>query len=114
VPGLSDNIRVRSIVGRFLEHSRITYFLNNGAEEVYIGSADWMVRNLNRRIEVVAPVEDQKLAKYLKDDVLEVYLRDNVNARELQPDGSYIRLQPENGAESFDSQLYFEEIDMNL
>jgi len=114
VPGLSENIRVRSIVGRFLEHSRVLYFLNDGAEEVYLGSADWMVRNLDRRVEVVTPVEDLQLKKYLKEDVLEVYLRDNVNARELQPDGSYVRVFVDDGDEPFDSQMYFEGIDANI
>ena len=113
VPGLSENIRVRSIVGRYLEHSRVLYFLNDGAEDVYLGSADWMVRNLNRRVEVVTPVEDPRLKKYLKEDVLDVYLRDNTNARELQPDGSYVHVHVEEGDEPFDSQMYFEGIDPN-
>jgi polyphosphate kinase len=108
VPGLSDNIRVRSIVGRFLEHSRIFYFANDGNEEVYVGSADWMVRNLNRRVEVICPVSDPKLRRYLKDEVLGAYLRDNVQARELLPDGSYLRVLPDDGEETFDSQGYFE------
>src|SRR5689334_2248816 len=114
VPGLSENIRVRSIVGRFLEHSRVLYFLNDGAEEVYIGSADWMVRNLNRRVEVVTPVADPRLRKYLKEDVLDVYLRDNTNARELQLDGSYVRVRVDDGDEPFDSQMYFEGVDPNI
>ena len=114
VPGLSENIRVRSIVGRFLEHSRVLHFLNDGADEVYMGSADWMVRNLNRRVEVVTPVEDPRLKKYLKEDVLDVYLRDNTNARELQPDGSYVRVRVDEGGELFDSQMYFEGIDPNI
>jgi polyphosphate kinase len=107
VPGLSENIRVRSIVGRFLEHSRVFCFLNDGDEEIYMGSADWMFRNLSRRVEVVCPISDPKLKKYLKDEVLSVYLRDSVNARELAPDGSYrhVRAQPE--AEPFNSQTYF-------
>jgi polyphosphate kinase len=109
VAGLSENIRVRSIVGRFLEHSRIFYFANDGQEEVYVGSADWMLRNLNRRVEVVCPVREPGLRRYLKDEVLGAYLRDNVNARELLPDGSYVRVQPdESEGESFDSQIYFE------
>lgn len=108
VPGLSQNIRVRSIVGRFLEHSRIFYFHNDGNEEVFIGSADWMPRNLNRRVEVVCPVNDPGLRDYLKDEVLSAYLRDNVNARELQPDGFYLRLERDPEAEPFDSQTYFE------
>ncbi|HEV2905217.1 MAG TPA: polyphosphate kinase 1 [Pyrinomonadaceae bacterium] len=113
VPGLSENIRVRSIVGRFLEHSRLMYFLNDGNEEIYLGSADWMVRNLNRRVETVTPVEDPGFKKYLKEDVLQAYLRDNVNARELQPDGSYVRIRPAAGVEPFDSQMYFEGFDLN-
>jgi polyphosphate kinase len=108
VPGMSDNIRVRSIVGRFLEHSRIFYFANDGNEEVYVGSADWMLRNLNRRVEVICPVRDPKLRGYLKDEVLGAYLRDNVQARELLPDGSYLRILADDGEEPFDSQSYFE------
>jgi polyphosphate kinase len=108
VAGLSENIRVRSIVGRFLEHSRILYFHNDGDEEVYIGSADWMPRNLNRRIEVVCPVNDARQRRYLRDEVLEAYLRDNVNARELQPGGSYEHVPIKADDERFDSQMYFE------
>jgi polyphosphate kinase len=107
-PGLSENIRVRSVVGRFLEHSRIFYFRNGDSEELYIGSADWMPRNLNRRVEVVCPVKDPKLRKYLREEVLDAYLRDNVNARELQPDGSYQRLPLSADVERFDSQMFFE------
>jgi polyphosphate kinase len=108
LPGLSDNIRVRSIVGRFLEHSRILYFANDGNEEVFIGSADWMPRNLNRRVEVVCPVKDSRLRKYLRDEVLQTYLRDNVNARELQPGGAYERAPVSPDEERFDSQIFFE------
>jgi polyphosphate kinase len=108
VPGLSDNIRVRSIVGRLLEHSRVIYFANDGNEEIYIGSADWMVRNLNRRVEVVCPIDDPKLRAYLKDEVLQAYLRDNVNARELSPEGLYKQVVPASGEAPFDSQTYFE------
>ena len=108
VPGLSENIRVRSIVGRFLEHSRVLSFRNGGDEEVYMGSADWMPRNLNRRVEVMSPINDPRLAKYLREDLLQAYLRDNVNARELQPDGSYRRVRVGAGEEAFDSQMYFE------
>ncbi|HKB64297.1 MAG TPA: hypothetical protein VKC61_00485, partial [Pyrinomonadaceae bacterium] len=108
VPGLSQNIRVRSIIGRFLEHSRVFYFANDGNEEVYVGSADWMPRNLNRRIEVICPVNDRRLRSYLRDEVLQAYLRDNVNARELQPDGSYERVPVMAGEERFDSQMCFE------
>jgi polyphosphate kinase len=114
VPGLSENIRVRSIIGRFLEHSRVMYFANDGDEEVYIGSADWMLRNLKNRVEVVCPVKDPQLKDYLKNDVLEAYLRDNVNARELRPDGSYEPVQPLNNAEPFDSQMYFEGFNLKI
>ena len=90
VKGLSERIRVRSIVGRFLEHSRIFWFANGGKEEVYCGSADWMVRNLYERCEVVFPVADPELVKRLHD-ILELYLADNAKARLLQPNGEYVR-----------------------
>jgi polyphosphate kinase len=106
VPGLSENITVRSVVGRFLEHSRIFHFANGGEEEIYIGSADWMTRNLKHRIEVVAPVLDPDAKRYLKDVVLEAYLRDNVKARLLLPDGTYGPV-PSKSAFSFNSQAYF-------
>lgn len=105
VAGLSTNIRVRSIVGRFLEHSRIYYFSNGGAEEVYLGSADWMQRNLDRRVEVVFPILDPEICKYLRSSVLEAYLKDNVNARILRSDGTY-RKPPGSGT-PFDAQLSF-------
>ncbi|HZI86961.1 MAG TPA: polyphosphate kinase 1 [Pyrinomonadaceae bacterium] len=108
VPGLSQTIHVRSVVGRFLEHSRIFYFANGGEEEVYIGSADWMTRNLNRRVEVVAPVLDPQSKQYLKDTVLSGYLRDNVKARVMTSDGTYERPQLGIGEEPFNSQSYFE------
>ena len=106
VAGLSENIRIRSVVGRFLEHSRVFYFANGGDEELYIGSADWMSRNLKHRIEVVAPVTDPEAKQYLKDELLDAYLRDNSKARELQVDGSYARI-PSNSGEAFNSQAYF-------
>jgi len=90
VPGISDNIRVISIVGRFLEHSRIYYFQNGGAEEVYLGSADLMRRNLSHRVEIIFPVENPRLVRRLKE-ILEVYLADQAKARYLQTDGSYTR-----------------------
>jgi polyphosphate kinase len=108
IPGLSQTINVRSIVGRFLEHSRIFYFANAGEEEVYIGSADWMTRNLNRRVEVVAPVLDAHLRKFLKDTVLAAYLRDNVQARILNAEGTYDVPQVRPGEELFNSQTFFE------
>jgi polyphosphate kinase len=107
VPGLSDTITVTSIVGRFLEHSRIFYFLNGGEEDIYIGSADWMQRNLDRRVELVAPIEDPRIKKHLKEEVLDVCLRDNVKARRLGPDGSYERVRPRGGDETVDSQSHF-------
>jgi polyphosphate kinase len=115
VPGLSETIHVRSVVGRFLEHSRIFYFANGGDEDVYIGSADWMTRNLDRRVEVVAPVLDAQLKRYLKDVVLSAYLRDNVKARVLTPSGAYRCVPLAPGEESFNSQLHFEgSISLNL
>jgi polyphosphate kinase len=105
IPGLSENISVRSVVGRFLEHSRVFWFSNGGDEELYIGSADWMTRNLKHRIEVVAPVTDPQAQRYLRDVLLEAYLSDNTKARELQPDGRYAPI--DRGSESFDSQTYF-------
>ncbi|HSI88772.1 MAG TPA: polyphosphate kinase 1 [Pyrinomonadaceae bacterium] len=105
IKGLSENIRVRSIVGRFLEHSRVFYFENSGGQPaVFIGSADWMQRNLDRRVEVVLPVIDEEIAKYLRDVLLERYLNDNVNARELKPDGTYKRVT---GGDPYDSQAAF-------
>jgi len=107
VPGLSDTITVTSIVGRFLEHSRIFYFLNGGEEDIYIGSADWMQRNLDRRVELVAPIEDPRIKKHLKEEVLDVCLKDNVKARRLGPDGSYERVRPREGEQTVDSQSHF-------
>ena len=106
VSGLSENITVRSVVSRFLEHSRVFYFGNGGNEEIYIGSADWMTRNLKHRIEVVAPVLDPALKSYLKDVVLDAYLRDTGKARLLLPDGTYGPV-PSKSAFPFDSQTYF-------
>ncbi len=107
VPGLSERITVRSIVGRFLEHSRIFYFANGGEEDVYIGSADWMQRNLDKRVEVVTPINDPQIKSYLRHEVLEIYLRDNVKARLLQPDGSYLRADGSQ-EDRVDSQTYFQ------
>jgi polyphosphate kinase len=107
VPGLSENITVRNIIGRFLEHSRIFAFANGGEAEVYIGSADWMSRNLNYRIEVITPVSDPALKHYLNDVLLPAYLRDNVKARELQADGFYAPVQRADNEKDFDSQKFF-------
>ena len=91
IRGVSDRIRVRSIVGRFLEHSRIFYFANGGDEEVYIGSADWMPRNLYERVEVVVPLKDPMLRERVRQEILEVYLADNLKTRFLMPDARYRR-----------------------
>lgn len=103
VPGFSETIHVRSIVGRFLEHSRIWHFENDGTPEVYIGSADLMERNLNKRVEAVAPVHDEGLAQFIRHVILEAYLRDNVRARILQPNGTYTA--PAVDSAPFDAQL---------
>jgi len=108
VPGLSETVHVRSIVGQFLEHSRIFYFANGGNEDVYIGSADWMTRNLDRRVEVVTPILDVNLKRYLKDVVFGTYLKDNVKARVLRSDGLYERVPMAEGEAPFNSQLHFE------
>jgi polyphosphate kinase len=105
VPGLSKNIRVVSIVGRFLEHSRVYYFRNNGAEEIYVGSADLMERNLDRRVETVYPILDPAIRQRIKTEVLELGLADNVKARELRPDGSYVFVAPKAGEPLINSQL---------
>jgi polyphosphate kinase len=107
IAGISENIRVISIVGRFLEHSRIFYFRNGGKEEIYLGSADLMPRNLDRRVEILFPVEDQKLAKFLRDDVLPVYLADCVKSRYMQPNGNYVRSEHKHQGACFNSQLSF-------
>lgn len=108
VAGLSETVRVRSVVGQLLEHSRIFYFANGGDDDVYIGSADWMKRNLDRRVEVVTPILDVNLKRYLKDTVLAAYLRDNVKARILNSEGAYERVPMQPGEEPFNSQLFFE------
>lgn len=94
IPGLSENIRVRSIIGRFLEHSRIFYFYNDRKEDLYLASADWMYRNFFRRVEVCFPILDDKLRKRVLNEGLQPYLKDNIQAWEMQPDGSYQRCQP--------------------
>jgi polyphosphate kinase len=106
VKDLSENIRVVSILGRFLEHSRIYYFYNGGNEQVYLGSADLMPRNINRRVEVLFPVQDMPLIRYLRDEVLQTALNDNFKARIMQPDGSYIHLHPKDGEASLSLQTW--------
>ena len=94
VPGVSDRIRVRSIVGRFLEHSRVWYFRNGGAEEVFIGSADLRPRNFERRVEIVVPLKDRGLAHRVRYEILDTYLADTMSAKELLPNGRYRRVTP--------------------
>lgn len=107
VPGLSETITVRSVVGRFLEHSRIFYFRNGGQEEVYLGSADLMTRNMDRRVEVIFPVESARLIRYLRDETLATYLADNTQARRLTAEGVYQRLQPAPEETPLSSQAWF-------
>jgi polyphosphate kinase len=92
VEGISDNIRVISVVGRFLEHSRIYYFHNNGEPDMYAGSADLMPRNIDRRVEILFPIEDEQMRQEVHDQILDVYLRDTANASELKADGRYVPL----------------------
>jgi len=103
LPGVSDNIRVRSVVGRFLEHTRVYYFANGDADEVYGSSADWMERNFFRRVEVAFPVRDPELRRRMLRE-LDLYLRDNTQAWVLDPDGSYRRLQPQKGEQAVSAQ----------
>jgi polyphosphate kinase len=91
IRGISDRIRVRSVVGRFLEHSRISYFANGGEEQVYLSSADWMPRNLYERVEVMFPVKDPMLRNRIRHEILDAYLADTIKARVLRKDGSYVR-----------------------
>jgi len=105
IPGISDNITVHSIVGNFLEHSRIFYFYNDGYEDIYMGSADWMPRNLDKRVEILFPIEDQSLKDRIKH-ILDIQLADNIKTRIKQPDSSYILLTPGED-EPLNSQDYF-------
>ena len=107
IPGVSENITVHSIVGRFLEHSRIYYFHHGGRETILAGSADIMPRNLNQRVEVLFPIEDTRMVRYLRDEVLDVYLRDNIKSRRMLPDGSYQRADPNKGDTLLNAQDYF-------
>jgi polyphosphate kinase len=103
IPGVSDNIRVRSIIGRFLEHSRVFYFHSNGEEKVYCSSADWMDRNMFRRVEACFPIEDDGIKKRVTSD-LDIYLHDNIGAWELQPDGTWVKQHPKAGEEAISVQ----------
>ncbi|WP_413441669.1 polyphosphate kinase 1 [Synechococcus sp. MIT S1220] len=102
--GLSENIRVTSIIGQFLEHSRVFWFANGGTPEAYIGSADWMPRNLDRRVEAVSPVEEPALRKKL-ERLLDLYMRDNRGAWDMQSDGSFVRRHPKKGEQECNSQV---------
>jgi len=95
---------VTSVVGRFLEHSRVFYFRNGGKEEVYLGSADLMPRNLNRRVELLFPVADEELMRRIRDEILAEYLVDNVKARRMMPDGTYKRVSRSEGQTALSSQ----------
>jgi polyphosphate kinase len=110
VPGLSENIRVRSTIGRFLEHSRIYYFRNDLAHDVYLASADWMSRNLFRRIEVAFPVLDKTLKRRVINEGLQPYLKDNYNTWELDSEGSYHRRKPRGKQASFSAQQHLMEL----
>lgn len=112
IPGVSENISVRSIVGSFLEHSRIYYFLNGGQEEVYLASADWMPRNLDRRVEILFPVENEHLKKEVMH-VLKIQLQDTMKAQIKQPDGTYEKVD-RRGKPALCAQEYFVEYAANL
>jgi polyphosphate kinase len=113
VPNISENIRVTSIVGRFLEHTRVYWFHNHGDPQTWLGSADLMERNLDRRVEVVFPVRDRALARRIEVEVLDLGINDNVKARELQPDGRYVRRAASNGLRvSSQSKLLGESLEL--
>ena len=107
VPGVSENISERSVVGRFLEHSRVYWFRNGGEEEVLLGSADLMPRNLNRRVEILFPVRDKGILRRLRDEILPVYMRDNMKTRVLHADGVWEHIWPADGEEPLNSQEWF-------
>jgi polyphosphate kinase len=107
VPGVSETIRVRSIIGRFLEHSRIYYFRNGGEEVVYAGSADLMPRNLNRRVEVLFPIESQRIVRRIRDKILAKYLADEACSHIMQPDGQYLHPKRRPGKQPVNAQDWF-------
>ena len=106
MPGVSENIRVRSIVGRFLEHHRVYWFGNDGAPELFCSSADWLERNLLRRVETCFPILDPELAARIKEEALDNYLADNLNAWELREDGVYRKLAPDGAAAPHSAQNF--------
>lgn len=107
VKGMSETVTVRSIVGRYLEHSRIFYFNNNDAAKVYIGSADVMERNFDRRVEVIVPIESEALAQHIREDILDMYMADSENARQLTSSGEWLRVSPKENETPFDVQTAF-------
>jgi len=107
IEGISENIRVVSIVGRFLEHSRIYYFYNDGKEEIYLGSADLMPRNIDWRVEVLFPIREPYLIQRIRDEILSIYLQDNLKSRIMKADGTYQRAKPESGQTPLSSQMHF-------
>ena len=107
VPGLSENIEVRSIIGRFLEHSRIFRFENNRDPDFYIGSGDWMTRNLKERVEALVPIEDADLKAHL-EEILRIYWADNTKSHSMLPTGEFIHRQPEAKVPAFDAQRHFQ------
>jgi polyphosphate kinase len=109
VPGLSENIRVRSIIGRFLEHSRVFYFHNGGDKELWLSSADWMERNLFRRVEIAFPLQDKKLRERVIDQ-LEAYLADTASSWLLQQDGTYLRAPTEPGTKGVQIRILEESL----
>jgi polyphosphate kinase len=106
IPGVSENIQVTSIVGTYLEHARIFYFYNSGAEDIYMGSADWMPRNLDRRVEIIFPVEDEILKSKVKH-ILDVQLADNLKAYEMTVEGKYVKVKPQRGKKPIGAQDTF-------
>ena len=104
MPGVSEHIEVTSVVGRFLEHSRVYWFRNTGEGCLYIGSADLMPRNLDRRVEVLVPILDPAIRSCIREDILEAHLRDNRQAWRLREDGSYTRLSPTKGEDEVNAQ----------
>jgi polyphosphate kinase len=102
--GISENIEVTSVVGRFLEHSRVYYFYNAGVEELYVGSADLMPRNIDHRVEALVPIREPAMIRSIRDDVLGVYLDDNVKARVMLPNGAYTRRKAADGHKPIDAQ----------
>ena len=102
--GISENIEVTSIIGRFLEHSRVYYFHNDGDEQVYLGSADLMPRNLDHRVEILFPLADEKIVARVRDELLKCYLSDTENARHMLSDGAYVRRKPANGKHAVNCQ----------